>query len=78
MSERSVRDRDMRLSNDRPEDTPSRRQFLGLLGATAVTSVGFSGTAVGQETPGIVMSNNYFDPVGLYIGPAHLRSERRD
>jgi plastocyanin/uncharacterized membrane protein len=47
----------------------SRRQFLGVLGAGAVASTGFSQLASAQETPVVKMGNNYFDPIGLHIEP---------
>lgn len=48
---------------------PTRRQFLGALGAGTAASVGISGTAGAQDTPLIAMGNNYFDPIGLYVEP---------
>lgn len=48
---------------------PTRRQFLGLLGAGTAASAGLSGTAGAQDTLVIAMGNNYFDPIGLYVEP---------
>lgn len=57
------------LSKDTPQRTPSRRQFMGLLGTGVAASMGMSGVASAQETPVISMGNNYFDPIGLYVEP---------
>lgn len=56
------------MTNSR-KSTPSRRQFVGLLGTTTVGGMGISGTASAQEIPIVSMGNNYFDPVGLYVEP---------
>jgi plastocyanin/uncharacterized membrane protein len=45
----------------------SRRQFLGIVGAGAVASTGFTRTANAQETPVVEMGSNYFDPIGLRV-----------
>ena len=47
----------------------SRRQFLGALGASTVTSAGFTQPVAAQETPVVKMGNNYFDPIGLHVEP---------
>ena len=52
-----------------PTTDPTRRQFLGMLGAGTAASAGISGTVGGQELPVIAMGNNYFDPIGLYVEP---------
>ncbi|MFA9518084.1 plastocyanin/azurin family copper-binding protein [Halopenitus sp. H-Gu1] len=48
---------------------PTRRRFLGVLGASAVSSMGLSQPATAQGTPVVRMGNNYFDPIGLYVEP---------
>ncbi|MFP4625837.1 MAG: plastocyanin/azurin family copper-binding protein [Natronomonas sp.] len=47
----------------------SRRQFLGVLGASAVAGTGISGPVSAQQTPVVAMGNNYFDPIGLHVEP---------
>lgn len=47
----------------------SRRQFLGIVGASTVASTGFAQSANAQETPIVEMGNNYFDPIGLRVDP---------
>ena len=48
---------------------PTRRQFLGLLGAGTAAGAGLAGPTSAQETPTIAMGNNYFDPIGLSVEP---------
>lgn len=61
------------VSKEKPEsglrDRRSRRDFIGLLGAGAATSVGITGTAQAQTSAVVTMGNNYFDPVGLHVEP---------
>ena len=57
------------LAKAKPQHDLGRRQFLGLLGAGATASAGFSGTVSAQETPIISMGNTYFGPIGLYVEP---------
>ena len=58
------------LTNDTDHMTHhSRRQFLGIVGASAVASTGFAQSANAQETPIVEMGNNYFDPIGLRVDP---------
>lgn len=52
-----------------PTTDPTRRQFLGMLGAGTAASARLSGTAGGQESPVIAIGNNYFNPIGLYVEP---------
>jgi hypothetical protein len=58
------------LTNDTDHMTHhSRRQFLGIVGASAVAGTGFAQSANAQETPIVEMGNNYFDPIGLRVDP---------
>lgn len=47
----------------------SRRQFLGVLGASVAASTGLTQAAVAQDRPVVEMGNNYFDPIGLHVEP---------
>lgn len=69
MSKSRSEESDTGLSKDSPQNSYSRRQFLGLLGASTVASVGLSEIADAQESPVISVRNNYFDPIGLYVEP---------
>jgi len=46
-----------------------RRQFLGILGAGAVTGAGLATPASAQGPPVVAMDNDYFDPIGLHVEP---------
>lgn len=56
-------------SKNTPQPTPSRRQFMGLLGTGAAASMRMSGAASAQEMPVISMGNNFFDPIGIRVEP---------
>ncbi|WP_411965921.1 plastocyanin/azurin family copper-binding protein [Haloferax sp. YSMS24] len=47
----------------------TRRQFLRIVGAGAITTAGAATGASAQQTPVVEMGNNYFDPIGLYVEP---------
>ncbi|MFT4891230.1 MAG: plastocyanin [Halobacteriales archaeon] len=53
----------------KPRDTVDRRRFLTRLGAGALAGAGIAGTATAQDSPVVRMGNNYFDPIGLHVGP---------
>lgn len=61
------------LSTDPPtgqsNNVKSRRQFLGLLGGGAATTVGTSGSLDDGAEPVVTMNSNYFDPFGFHVEP---------
>lgn len=69
MSGRNAGTSDTRATNARQRSAPTRRQFLGFLGAGAAGSIGISGARAVQADHVVTMGSNYFDPVGLSIEP---------
>lgn len=59
----------MRAVTNDPSLSPGRRQFVGLLGAAAASSLGATGTGSAENPPVVQMGNDYFDPIGLYVDP---------
>lgn len=49
--------------------TSNRREFLGTLGGVAAASTMVVGPGRAQDTPTVLMGNDYFAPVGLFVEP---------